>query len=72
MSREFCIIERGRPSDAPLHDPILANPAADEVISRQAVEGAMRRGLTREQAERLYGISTKADAHCYSSERGLR
>jgi hypothetical protein len=47
MSREFCIIERGRPSDAPLHDPILASPATDEAISRQAIERAMRRGLTR-------------------------
>lgn len=54
MSWEFCVIERGKASDAPLHEPILANPAADALISRQAVERAMRRGLTREQAERLY------------------
>lgn len=54
MSREFCIFERGKASDAPLHDPILANPDADALISRQAVERAMRRGLTREQAESLY------------------
>ena len=54
MSREFCIIERGKPFDRPLHEPILDNPKADEAISRKAVERAMRRGLTRELAERLY------------------
>jgi hypothetical protein len=54
MSREFCVIVGGKPSDAPLHEPILGNPAAEALISRQAVERAMRRGLTRKQAERLY------------------
>lgn len=54
MSWEFCVIERDKVSDAPLHDPILANPDADALISQQAIERAMRRGLTREQAERLY------------------
>jgi hypothetical protein len=57
MSREFCVIESGRPSDAPLHEPILDNPDAEEAISRQAIERAMRRGLSRQQAERLYGRS---------------
>jgi hypothetical protein len=51
---EFCIVENGTVSDEALHNPILSNPAADAAISRQAVEWAMRRGLTREQAERLY------------------
>lgn len=40
-------------SDA-IHDALLDNPEADEAISEQAIERAMRRGLTREQAERLY------------------
>lgn len=55
MSREFFYIEGGERRDAALHLPILANPKAEALISRQAVERAMRRGLTREQAERLYG-----------------
>jgi hypothetical protein len=54
MSREFCIVENGKASDAPLHEPILDNPVADALISRQAIERAMHRGLTRVQAERLY------------------
>jgi hypothetical protein len=54
MSREFCVIERGKVSDASLHEPILANPAADALVAQQAIERAMRRGLSREQAERLY------------------
>lgn len=66
MSREFCTIERGKASDAPLHEPILANPDADALISRQAVERAMRRGLTREQAERLYGCT---DVRLFHSRR---
>ena len=41
-------------SDA-IHEELLNNPEADEAISRQAVERAIARGLTREQAERLYG-----------------
>jgi len=40
-------------SDA-IHEDLLDNPDADEAISEQAIERAMRRGLTREQAERLY------------------
>lgn len=41
--------------DDAMHEALLDNPDADEAISRQAVERAMRRGLTREEAERLYG-----------------
>lgn len=40
-------------SDA-IHDALLHNPEADAAITEQAIERAMRRGLTREQAERLY------------------
>lgn len=41
--------------DDAMHEALLDNPDADAAISRQAVERAMRRGLTREEAERLYG-----------------
>lgn len=40
-------------SDA-MHEGLLDNPEADAPIAEQAIERAMRRGLTREQAERLY------------------
>lgn len=53
-SNEFFYRQGGKKQDAALHEPILDNPKADEAISRLAVERAMRGGLTREQAERLY------------------
>lgn len=40
--------------DDEMHEHLLENAEADAAISKQAVERAMRRGLTREQAERLY------------------
>lgn len=54
MTNEFFYRRGDKRRDEALHEPILDNPAADEAISRQAIERAMRRGLTREQAERLY------------------
>ncbi len=48
-------------SDA-MHEGLLDNRDAEEAISRQAIERAMRRGLTREQAERLYGSCRQAKA----------
>lgn len=40
-------------SDA-IHADLLDNPEADARIAEQAIERAMRRGLTRRQAERIY------------------
>jgi hypothetical protein len=57
MTNEFFYRRGGKRRDEALHGPILDNPAADEAISRLAVERAMRRDLTRKQAERLYGHS---------------
>jgi hypothetical protein len=57
MTNEFFYRRSGKKRDEALHDPILDNPQADEAISREAIERAMRRGLTREQAQRLYGHS---------------
>lgn len=54
MTKEFFYRQGGNKQDAALHEPILANPEADAAISEQAIERAMRRGLTRAQAERLY------------------
>jgi hypothetical protein len=47
--------QRNQLSDRSLHDPILEQPEARVLISAQAIERAMRRGLTREQAEHAYG-----------------
>jgi hypothetical protein len=57
MTNEFFYRRGGKRRDEALHGPILDNPAAEKAISRQAIERAMRRGLTREQAQRLYGHS---------------
>jgi len=54
MTNEFFYREGGKRGDDALHRPILDNAVAEEAISRQAIERAMRRGLTRKQAERLY------------------
>jgi hypothetical protein len=54
MTNEFFFRDGSKRRDGALHGPILDNPAADEAVSRQAIERAMRRGLTRKQAERLY------------------
>jgi hypothetical protein len=53
-SDEFFYREGGKRRDEALHGPNLDNPDADEAISRQAIKRAMRRGLSRQQAERLY------------------
>lgn len=44
----------GELSDAD-HEEILNNPAADAAIAQRAIERAIARGMSREQAERLYG-----------------
>jgi len=41
-------------SDAPFHDALLDNPAADALLAHAAVLRAVARGLPRETAERLY------------------
>lgn len=56
--REFCIMHSNEVSDRSLQDPILNQPQARRIISAQAIERAMRRGLTRQQAERAYGDLT--------------
>lgn len=56
-SRElFTQDEEGRITDAPLHDEILDNPQADELIAAQAIERAIQRGMSRSDAEEVYGV----------------
>lgn len=38
------------------HEQILNNPRAEAAIARMAIERAVRGGMSRECAERLYGI----------------
>lgn len=38
------------------HDEILDNPEADRLLAKRAVERAIAQGLSREDAERLYGV----------------
>ena len=54
---EFCSKQPdGSVSDDTLHEPILDNPAAERAIADEAIARAMRRGLSRKDAEKLYGL----------------
>jgi hypothetical protein len=56
-SGEFCSKQPdGSVSDDTLHEPILDNPAAERAIADEAIARAMRRGLSRNEAEKLYGL----------------
>lgn len=53
---EAFYIKDGKRQDANIHNPILDNPEARDIIAKQAVKRAMQRyGFTREEAERAYG-----------------
>lgn len=55
-AREFCSVDPiGKLSDADLHEPILNNDQADRAIADAAIRRAMKRGLSRGEAEALYG-----------------
>lgn len=54
-AREFCSVDpTGKLGDADLHEPILNNVEADRVIADAAVRRAMKRGLSRTDAEAFY------------------
>lgn len=55
-AREFCSVgPTDKLCDADLHEPILNNVEADRLIADAAVRRAMERGLSRADAEALYG-----------------
>jgi hypothetical protein len=55
-SSEFCSKQAaGTVSDGAMHGPILENAAAERAIADEAIARAMRRGLSRKNAEKLYG-----------------
>jgi hypothetical protein len=56
-SRElFMLDEKGEPTDAALHEEILDNPVAKRAIAHAAIARAMARGMSRSDAEKLYGV----------------
>ena len=55
-SNELFSLVDGKKVDAALHDEILNNPDADRALAEQAIERALARGMTRKQAEDLYGV----------------
>lgn len=61
MSREMYYMEKGQRCDAALHDYILDNPKADRALSARAIERGIAMGVTRKQAELLFGIRDEAD-----------
>jgi hypothetical protein len=55
-ANEFCSKQAdGTVSDGAMHGPILDNPAAERAVADEAIARAMRRGLSRKDAEKLYG-----------------
>ena len=60
QSGEVFYAEDGGRRDETLHRAILENSDADALISHHAIERAIARGLSREEAERLYGSSRSA------------
>ena len=53
---EFCYIgEDGQPHDDGLHDEMLSSKAGNEASRKAAYDAAIKRGLSKAQAERLYG-----------------
>jgi len=59
-SREFYIIKDGKPTDAPLHEPILA--AGDDAAVRSIGRAvAKRAGLTDDEIARLYAADRLDD-----------
>ncbi len=59
MSNEFFTRDPDK-SDAALHGAILDNPEADAALAARAIERAIARGLTRDEAEALYGLREAA------------
>lgn len=56
----FTTQDDGGVSDRNLHAGILGNPAADEMIAEQAIQRAIRAGLSREAAWKAYGNANPA------------
>ena len=54
MSDELFYIDGGVKQDKEIHEEILDNPRAERVADELAVKQAMARGVSREEAERLY------------------
>ena len=46
----------GKKSDAGLHDAMLNNPEADRLFAQEAIDSAIARGVSAEDAQRLYGV----------------
>jgi len=55
-SDELFYIVDSQKQDRKLHEVMLDNSRAERQIALQAMNRAMLRGLSREQAEQLYGV----------------
>ena len=52
---ELFMAKAGKKRDAAIHDAILDNAEAEREIARAAVSRAIERGVTPEDAERMFG-----------------
>lgn len=55
-SREFYIQDGGERVDAPLHDPILDNEAADIAVTRMTRERLIAQGEDPERMKQFYPL----------------
>ena len=55
-SAELFSFSGGKKRDAALHDEILRNSTADWALAETAIKRGVARGLSRAEAERLYGV----------------
>jgi hypothetical protein len=58
-SEFVCLLEDGSVSDFWLHEAILAGGEA--ASSKRAVAGAIRRGMSPEAAEEIYGVAAESN-----------
>jgi len=61
MSDELFSRVDGKKTDKVLHETILRNRQADQEMQTEAVKRAMESGLSREQAELVYGNRSEDD-----------
>lgn len=56
----FYLDDKGEKQDAALHQQILDNDEAEQALAVMAIERALARGVSPEEAQRLYGWQAKS------------
>lgn len=57
LGREMGYVDKdGNVDDTAFYEELLDNPEADRKLSVMAIERAVKRGVPREEAERIWGL----------------